>query len=203
MRIGFRLNAISPTFPPVFFMPTSPTIDFHLQAIQAGDLDSREAVGRWLLEEVRSKVLQLSKRKYLPDSITSITDQVLVKFVRSGLLEKATNESYLHGAIFRAIQEIVVDTIRAQRRHKRKSPEQAIWSSLFPEFIDEPGIDDIALNDALSKLSQLNPRQHQIVMMRFFLKQKVSTIARELGLSRSTVEEHWRRARAWLFRELS
>jgi RNA polymerase sigma factor (sigma-70 family) len=74
---------------------------------------------------------------------------------------------------------------------------------LFPEFIDELGVDDIALNDALSKLSQLNPRQHQIVMLRFFLKQKVSTIASELGISRSTVEEQWRQARAWLFRELS
>ena len=74
-------------------MPTSPTIDCHLRAIQAGDLDSREAVGRWLLEEVRAKVVQLAKRKYLPDSVTSITDQVLIKFVRSGLLENATNES--------------------------------------------------------------------------------------------------------------
>jgi RNA polymerase sigma factor (TIGR02999 family) len=184
-------------------MPTSPTIDCHLRAIQAGDRDSREAVGRWLLEEVRAKVVQFAKKKYLPDSVTSITDQVLIKFVRSGLLENATNESYLHGAIFRAIQEIVVDTIRAQRRHKRKSPEHAVWSTLFPEFITEPGIDEVALDDALFKLSQLNPRQHQIVMMRFFLKQKVSTIARELGLSRSTVEEDWRRARAWLFRELS
>lgn len=184
-------------------MSTSETIDCQLQAIQAGDNDSREALGRWLLEEVRSKVVNLSKRKFLPDSITSITDQVLIKFVRSGLLEKATSEAYLHGAIFRAIQEIVVDTIRAQRRQKRKSPEHVAWSKLFPEFIEETGIDDVALNDALSKLSQLNPRQHQIVMMRFFLKQKVSTIAQELGLSRSTVEEDWRRARAWLFRELS
>jgi RNA polymerase sigma factor (TIGR02999 family) len=184
-------------------MPTTPTIDCHLRAIQAGDLDSREAVGRWLLEEVRAKVVQLAKKKYLPDSITSITDQVLIKFVRSGLLENATNESYLHGAIFRAIQEIVVDTIRAQRRQKRQAPEHTVCSKLFPEFIDELGVDDIALNDALSKLSQLNPRQHQIVMLRFFLKQKVSTIASELGISRSTVEEQWRQARAWLFRELS
>jgi RNA polymerase sigma factor (TIGR02999 family) len=184
-------------------MPANTTIDSHLQAIQAGNCESREKAGRWLLEEVRTKVVRLSKRKFLPESITSITDQVLIKLLRSGLLENATNEAYLHGAIFRAIQEIIVDSIRAQRRQKRCSTEHSVCSMLFPEVIDEPEFDYIALNEALCRLSQLNPRQHQIVLMRFFLKQKVSTIAHELGLSKSTVEEQWRRARVWLFREMS
>ena len=56
----------------------------------------------------------------------------------------------------------------------------------------------IALDQALEKLSALNPRQAQIVESRFFSGLSVLEVATLLNASESLVERDWRAAKAWL-----
>jgi RNA polymerase sigma factor (TIGR02999 family) len=60
-----------------------------------------------------------------------------------------------------------------------------------------------ALDDALSTLAQLDPRQGRIVELRFFGGLTVDETAEVLGISAPTVEREWRMARAWLHSQLS
>ena len=56
---------------------------------------------------------------------------------------------------------------------------------------------------ALTKLAELDPRQVEIIEMRFFGGLTVEEVAEVLGVSKRTVESDWTMARAWLRRELS
>jgi RNA polymerase sigma-70 factor (ECF subfamily) len=64
-------------------------------------------------------------------------------------------------------------------------------------------IDAIALDEALTALASLNERQARIVEYRFFGGMTVEDVAQVLDVSRSTVEDDWRMARAWLKVKLS
>jgi RNA polymerase sigma factor (TIGR02999 family) len=65
------------------------------------------------------------------------------------------------------------------------------------------GVDVIALDQALNKLTLLDPRQGRIVELRFFGGLTEDEIAKVLGVSPITVKRDWRIARALLHRELS
>ncbi len=61
----------------------------------------------------------------------------------------------------------------------------------------------LGVDEALTRLAQLHPRQARLVEMRFFAGLEMEEVARALGVSLSTAEADWRMARAWLHRELT
>ena len=62
--------------------------------------------------------------------------------------------------------------------------------------------DVIALDEAMERLRELDPRQSRIVELRFFGGLTGREMAEVLGVSPSTIDREWRLARAWLRREL-
>ena len=65
-----------------------------------------------------------------------------------------------------------------------------------------PDLDLLALNEALERLAQRDPRQARIVELRFFGGLTGEEVARLLGISRKAVVKEWTMARAWLRREV-
>jgi len=63
------------------------------------------------------------------------------------------------------------------------------------EFLD--------LNEALERLAEFDPRQAEIVELKFFAGLTIEEIASVLGLSDRTVKRDWSLARAWLSRFLN
>jgi RNA polymerase sigma factor (sigma-70 family) len=61
----------------------------------------------------------------------------------------------------------------------------------------------LLLEEALRELSLIDPRQGQIVELRYFAGMSEREVAEVLSLSRSTVTREWQTARAWLFRRLT
>jgi RNA polymerase sigma factor (sigma-70 family) len=59
------------------------------------------------------------------------------------------------------------------------------------------------VDDALSSLATLDPRKAAVVELRFFGGLTLEETAEHLGISAETVSREWRRARAWLYEELS
>jgi RNA polymerase sigma factor (sigma-70 family) len=59
-------------------------------------------------------------------------------------------------------------------------------------------VDVLALNAALSALAELDPRQAEIVEMRFFAGLTVEEVAEVLDISEATVKREWSTAKMWL-----
>ena len=61
----------------------------------------------------------------------------------------------------------------------------------------------LALDEALTELSQINPRQSRVVELRYFAGLTEDQVAAALGVARRTVNRDWQMARAWLYNVLS
>lgn len=173
-----------------------------LDQAKEGCSHSREMLGRWLLNHVRKCVEHVANQKPLPDSVSVIASEAVMKLLRSGAIPNAPNRAYLMGATTQAIIEVIATTTRHICRKKRTAPGYRIPEEQLVGILEADGVDIIPLTEAIEKLRQAFPRQSQVVVLRFFAGMKVSEVAEEMGISKSTVEADWRHARAWLMREI-
>jgi RNA polymerase sigma factor (TIGR02999 family) len=101
------------------------------------------------------------------------------------------------------IRRILVDHARQHKRHKRGGGAARVTLDDAVALAPQREEQILELDEALERLAKLDPRQAQIVEMRFFGGLSVKEVAAQLGVSTRTVEGDWTMARAWLLRELS
>ncbi len=102
-----------------------------------------------------------------------------------------------------AMRGILADHARKRRALKRGGDRGRVALSRVETPAGTDEVDILALDEALGRLAELSQRQAAIVEYRFFSGMTVEEVARVLGVSRSTVEEDWRMARAWLSAQLA
>ena len=112
------------------------------------------------------------------------------------------NRAHFFAISGRLMRRILVDFARAKQNLKHGGG--ALQVSLVEEqaVSTEPSADLLALDEALNRLKALHPRQVEIVEMRYFGGLKEEEIAEVLKVSLRTVQQDWRLARLWLYREL-
>ena len=102
------------------------------------------------------------------------------------------------------MRRILVDYARARNREKRggdvvKLPLEEAALAVGKE----KSVDLIALDEVLTRLEKIDPRQARIVELRYFGDLTLEETAKALDISRTTVADDWAVARAWLHRELT
>jgi len=106
------------------------------------------------------------------------------------------------GMAANVMRHVLVDYARAHKAKQRdggmKRVELKEDLAISPEKVEEV----IALDEALTRLERLQPRQGKVVEMRYFGGLSVEQIASLLGVSERSVKRDWSLARIWLFREL-
>jgi RNA polymerase sigma factor (TIGR02999 family) len=101
------------------------------------------------------------------------------------------------------MRRILVDHARRRGYQKRGGGAlRRVTLSELPGVGGHRPLDLLALDEALAELDALDPRQREVVELRFFAGLSHEETAEALGVSLSTVERQWRLARAWLFRRL-
>lgn len=80
----------------------------------------------------------------------------------------------------------------------------AKWVSSDAEIatFDRDPTEVLALDEALARLAKEDPELVEIVRLRYFVELSLDDTAKVLGISRRTVANRWRLARAWLHRAL-
>jgi RNA polymerase sigma-70 factor (ECF subfamily) len=114
------------------------------------------------------------------------------------------NRAHFFGLAAQMMRHTLMEYARAQQREKRGGG-QGIQVSLSEaaNIAPERSADLIALDDALRTLEKLDPRQAQVVELRFFGGLSQEEAAEALNVSVGTVRRDWSLAEAWLFRELN
>src|SRR5258705_13579392 len=100
------------------------------------------------------------------------------------------------------MRRIPVDFARTRDYQKRGAGMRAVTLNDAINVSNEKGVDLIALDEALSALAELDPRQSKVVELRFFGGLTNEEAAEVLNVSVATVRRDWSLARAWLHREL-
>jgi len=111
-------------------------------------------------------------------------------------------------AHFMAVAAQMMRRILVNYALKRKADKRAGPAAADVDWFDrDTGVgrfeEIAAVDEALKRLSQLDPQQGQVVEMRYFGGLTVEETAEVLGVSPRTVKRDWATAKVWLQRELS
>ena len=134
---------------------------------------------------------------------TAVVHEVFLQLVRS---ESArwSDPDHLLAVAARAVRRILVNHALARRTQRRGGGRPHLpFDDSQCVASDPPGLEWIALGDAIEELERLDPRQARLVELRFFGGLGTAEIARVLGVSPRTVEGDWSLARAWLRRRMA
>lgn len=109
------------------------------------------------------------------------------------------NEAHVIAFAARAMRRILISYGRMRARQKRGGPS-AVRLPLDEalDFCAARDLNLVALDEALEELEIEDPRQAQIVELRFFAGFTADQIASALKISRATVKRDWVTAKMWL-----
>jgi len=118
--------------------------------------------------------------------------------------ENWQNRAHFYAIAAQMMRRILVDYARAASRAKRGGEITRVALEDVDAPVADPALDPdvIALDEALEKLAEIDPRRSRVVELRFFGGLSVEEAAHVLQVAPDTVVRDWRVARAWLFRYL-
>ena len=111
--------------------------------------------------------------------------------------------AHFFGAAANAIRNILVDHVRRKQAVKRGGVRGRIELTDEPMTFDSDPEAVLAVDEALSRLRELDPDAARLVELRFFAGLTYDQIAEASGVSTRSVERRWRFARAWLAEQLN
>ncbi len=101
------------------------------------------------------------------------------------------------------MRQVLVDHARRRKRARRGGDLKRVPLDSSAAFAsdEQPGM-LLALDEALTRLAGLDPRQAEIVELLYFTGMTQEEEAKALDVSARTVNRKWRLARGWLQREI-
>jgi RNA polymerase sigma-70 factor (ECF subfamily) len=175
-----------------------------LHHIKEGDQSGVDRLFAAVYQELRNLAAKCFHREPGGNTLqpTALVHEAYMKLVDQKAVDWQSRTHFFAVAA-QAMRRILVDHARQRGAAKRGGGNKRMLldDDLLPGF--QPSDDLLAVDDALSKLAQLDPRQAQLVELRFFGGLSVDEAADTLGISKRTAEREWTMVRAWLRRELS
>ena len=176
-----------------------------LNAAQAGDASAAADLLPLVYDELR-RVAATRMAREQPGHTLQPTALVHEAWLRLGddAQAKWDNRTHFFAAAAEAMRRILVE--RARRRQAAKRGNGTDPVDLEAIDIPSPAADDDSLlrvNDALEKLSALDPRKAELVKLRYFVGLNFEETAAALGIAVPTAKQWWSYARAWLSVELA
>jgi RNA polymerase sigma factor (TIGR02999 family) len=178
-----------------------------LGAAAAGDDQAAAELLRLVYSELR-ELARARMAKTPPGNTLQPTALVHEAYLRLiGKDDPKTSKSRAHffAAAAQAMRDILVEQARRKKRQKRGGGRKRIdldRADLAEVPLEPPVEDVLALDEALQKLEQDEPRLVEVVKLRFFAGLTTKETAAALGVSVPTVERDWRFARTLLYTQL-
>lgn len=173
-----------------------------LEEIAAGDEAAKEKLVTLVYDRLYRIARALMPRERSDHTLqpTALVHEAYFKlFVGRPL--PAVTRAYFFGAAANAMRQVLVDHARrnAARPEGKRVP---LLDDILVSIKSIYRVEMLDLNAALEELQGMDPRQWEVVTLRFFGGLQWSEIATCLNVSTSTVEKDWQAARAWLYGRL-
>src|SRR3954447_18189038 len=174
-----------------------------LQRLQTGDPEAMDVVIPLVYEELR-KLARAHLRRELravPLQTTALVHEAFLKLAGSRH-PSYENRSHFYGIASRLMRQVLVDTARARAAEKRGAALEIALAEL-PERATQPNRPVLALEDALQRLEEMDPRKGQLIEMRYFGGMTAEETSTALSIPVHVVRRELRLAQAWLRREMA
>ncbi|MEM7482126.1 MAG: sigma-70 family RNA polymerase sigma factor [Acidobacteriota bacterium] len=184
-------------------METDSDLTELLRQWSGGDRQAAQEAFPQIYQELRRLARSVFRRERSDHTLqaTAIVHEAYIQLVEQGGIVWRSRSHFV-GLAAHVMRRILVDHARQRGRLKRGG--QAMRVTLAEaQVLGMPSAPDvIAVDDALTSLARIDPRKASIVELRFFGGLTADESAQLLGVSSATINREWRKARAWLFREI-
>jgi RNA polymerase sigma factor (TIGR02999 family) len=175
-----------------------------LRDMRSGDSDAANKLVPLVIGELHRLAQQYLKRERPGHTLqpTALVNEAYLRLVGDQARDWQ-NRAHFIGVTASLMRRILIDYARRKQALKRGGGEaefrlQEEWDMLSADEAEEL----IALDTALDSLNQMNPRQREVVELRYFGGLTLEETAEALSLSPITVKRDWLAARAWLRTQL-
>jgi len=181
-----------------------------LSAIEQGDPHAAEQ----LLPLVYAELRQLAAHRLAHEKpgqtlqATALVHEAYLRLVLSGGRQPPepqqwTSRGHFFAAAAEAMRRILVESARRKDRLKHGRDHQRVDLESGCLVSEAPSLDLLALDEALTKLAQVEPAKAELVKLRFFAGLTMPEAAAALDISLATAERYWTFAKSWLYAELA
>ena len=132
---------------------------------------------------------------------TALVHEAYLRLVGNDELEW-DGRGHFFTAAAQAMRRILIEHARAKGRHKRGGGGRRVPLSVVDLAASEDPTEILAVEDALCRLEEQDPRAAHVVQLRFYAGLSVDETAEVLGISPRTVMREWSYARARLVQEI-
>jgi RNA polymerase sigma factor (TIGR02999 family) len=178
-----------------------------LRAWSDGDQDAFERVATAVYAEL-SRIAHGYMRHERPDQTMQATALVHEAYMRLiGLHDVGWQDrAHFFAVSAQMMRRILVDRARSRVTAKRGGAAERV------PLEEVPGIPDVGswrpselmtLDDALTRMAEMDPRKAKVIELKFFGGLSVEEIADVLKISPQSVMRDWKLAKVWLQRELN
>jgi RNA polymerase sigma factor (TIGR02999 family) len=169
------------------------------------DRSARDALFRLVEAELR-KIAEAYMRSERADhtlQVTALLDDAFLKLIGDGTNLNWESRTHFYRAAAKAMRHILIDHERSKRAAKRPPRNRKLSPDVLVDIVTDPAdIDLLALNEAIEKLTRLDPRQGDVVELHHFGGYTLEQVAPMLEISTAAAKGEWTAAKAWLHREL-
>lgn len=173
-----------------------------LAEIDAGAPQAAERLFPLVYEELR-KLAGAKMANESPEHSLGATALVHEAYLRLVGDQQFENRRHFFAAAAEAMRRILVERARRKSRLRHGGELQRVDLDSACQASPEPSFDLVALDEALTKLAEIEPAKAELVKLRFFAGLTMPHAAEAMGVSLATAERYWTFAKSWLYAELS
>ena len=183
--------------------PSAHKITGLLEAWSRGDESALERLAPLVYDELHRLAhhYMRQERPGHPLQTTALVNEAYLRLINWKEVQWQ-NRAHFFAVSAQMMRRILVDFARDRLYLKRGGGTLQVSLSEAASFTDDAGADLVALDEALTALSEMDPRKGRVVEMRFFGGLSVEEVAEVLKVSEETVMRDWRLSKVWLLRQL-
>ncbi|MEZ6016976.1 MAG: ECF-type sigma factor [Planctomycetota bacterium] len=175
-----------------------------LRRMSAGDATASEHAWSAVFEQLRHIAQRQMGGRAPRGSLqpTLLVNEAWLKLAHKDL--SYTDRRHFYCLASKVMRAVLIDAERQRRATKRGGDLQRVsWNVDLAASQPDEGIDILALDETLQRLSQHSERMGRLVELRVFGGLSHAECAEALDCSLRLVEREWQFAKAWLYDELT
>jgi RNA polymerase sigma-70 factor (ECF subfamily) len=165
-----------------------------------GSADAQERLMQLVQGELRRLAASYLRRERAGHTLqpTAVVNEAYLRLMpQRGV--RWENRAHFFGIAAKMMRRVLVDHARRKRAGKREGfSGDPVSVSQVPDPAGGQDIDVLNLHQALDDLAVLDPRQADVVELRYFGGLKIEEIAEAIGVSPATVKRELTTATVWL-----
>ena len=171
-----------------------------LSAIEQGDPQAAAQLLPLVYDELRKLAARRLAQEKPGQTLqaTALVHEAYLRLVDTQKAQAWNSRGHFFAAAAEAMRRILVEQARRKQSLKAGGGRRRVDLADVELAVGGPGLDLLALDDALQQLVRKDPRKAELVKLRFFAGLTIGQAAQALGIAPSTADEDWAYARSWL-----